>query len=60
MRDPKRIKKILKALENRWNEFSDMRFGQLLINLGVCEDDMRLWNLEDDITLKHLEDFRWE
>ena len=60
MRDPKRIKKILKALENRWTEFPDLRFGQLLINLGVCEDDMRLWTLQDDITLKHLEDFTWQ
>lgn len=59
MRDPKRIKKILKTLERRWTEFPDLRFGQLLINLGICEDDLRLWNLEDDVTFKHLGDFKW-
>jgi len=59
MRDPKRIKQILKEVETRWKNSPDMRFGQLLINLGICEDDIRLWNLEDDTVLKYLEDRQW-
>jgi len=25
-----------------------MRFGQLLINLGIAQDTARTWNIEDD------------
>lgn len=32
-RDPERIPEILAALETRWREVPDQRFGQLLVNL---------------------------
>lgn len=34
MRDPKRIPKILKALQKIWERHPDLRLGQLLLNLG--------------------------
>ena len=47
MRDTKRIKRILKLIEDKWSKAPDLRFGQLLINLGIAEDTMRLWSNED-------------
>ena len=54
MRDPKRIKKILKLIEQHWVKNESMRFGQLLINLGIADDSNRVWqrddwDLEDDL-----------
>jgi len=48
VRDKKRIKKILKEIEKIWNNAPDMRFGQLLINIGLVPDDMYTWNVEDE------------
>lgn len=48
MRDKTRINRILKLLEQHWNKSSDQRFGQLLINLNICDDEPRLWGNEDD------------
>lgn len=54
MRNPKRIPLILKALEEKWLENSDMRFGQLLINMGIAIDEINLWTVEDDKMLEHI------
>jgi len=54
MRDERRIKKILKILEEIWEKSSDQRFGQLLINLGVIKDDFETWKNEDDLLEEHL------
>lgn len=54
MRDIKRIDRILKLIETEWKNVSDERFGQFLINMGICEDSLRLWNVEDDVMEKHL------
>lgn len=32
MRDPKRIKKVLKHIERVWSKYPDLRLGQLLDN----------------------------
>ena len=48
MRDKKRIKRILKLLETLWNNNSDQRFGQLLINLGIVDDSINVWQNEDN------------
>lgn len=55
MRDVKRIKRILGYIEKYWNKNPDMRFYQMLINLGVISKDDRLWNMEDDKTEKTLQ-----
>jgi len=57
MRDIKRIKRILTLLEEHWMEGPDQRFGQLLINLGVVNDDVRLWNNEDDGLEEYLKEY---
>jgi len=54
MRDERRIKRILKILEEIWEKSSDQRFGQLLINLGVIKDDFETWKNEDDLLEGHL------
>lgn len=48
MRNPKRIKSILKLIEEIWENNPDQRFGQLLINLGLFPDSPRNWQIEDD------------
>jgi len=57
MRPKERIPKLLKLIEKEWEKEKnqDMRFGQLLINLGVAPDSLQFWNLEDDLIIKHLE-----
>jgi hypothetical protein len=54
MRDPKRIKLILNEIERIWSKTEDLRFFQLMIDLGVCPDSQFLWNLEDQDLLNHL------
>ena len=48
MREKARIKRILKLIEKHWNKNPDLRFGQLLINIGIADDSIRVWNNEDD------------
>ena len=54
MRDKKRIKRILNMIESIWENMPDQRFFQLLINIGMIEDNGIFWRLEDDKTEKHL------
>lgn len=37
---------ILKRLESVLTKYQGLRFGQALINIGICEDDFKLWNEE--------------
>lgn len=54
MRDVKRIDRILRYIEKYWKKNPDQRFFQMMINIGMIEDSLKLWNLEDDIIEKHL------
>ena len=54
MRKKTRIKKILKLIETYWNKNPDQRFGQLLINLGIADDSIRVWNNTDDALEEYL------
>ena len=54
MRDEKRIERILKILEEIWKENPNQRFGQLLINLGIINDNLITWKNEDDLLEKSL------
>lgn len=56
MRDEKRIKRILKLIEKLWSEHPDSRFGQLLINLNIVNDDLRVWSNEDDSFEEYLKE----
>ena len=54
MRDINRIEKVLYELGKLWARHPDYRFGQLLINYGIVNDDINVWTNEDDILLKFL------
>jgi len=56
MRDEKRIKVILNKIEQIWNDHPDLRFHQLLINIGLMKDDNEFWHIEDNIVIMHLND----
>ena len=43
-------------VEKYWNTNPDMRFCQMLINLGVAEDNIDFWRFEDDELIKQLEE----
>ncbi len=34
MRDPKRIRPFLEKLAKKWEEYPDLRFGQLVVNIA--------------------------
>lgn len=51
-RDIHRIDILLDLLGQVWDLYPDMRFGQLIINLGL--DD---FYKEDDVAIKELRDF---
>jgi len=54
MREIKRIKPFLAYIEREWEKNSDLRFGQILINLGLVENDFKTWNAEmEDYNLPH-------
>lgn len=54
MRDPKRIKRILKLIEKHWTKYPDQRFFQLLTNIGLYHHKQDAWYVEDDVTEEHL------
>ena len=51
-RDVNRIDTLLNLLGQIWDLYPDMRFGQLIINLGLDE-----FYKEDDVAIKELRDF---
>ena len=55
MRDIKRIDRILKKIETAWKNNLDMRFGQLLINLCIIEDNFPTWIQEDEELEKRMD-----
>ena len=59
MRDPNRIPKVLKAIQEIWEKHPDWRLTQLIINVVETKRLSRdaslgadLWNVEDDELLK--------
>lgn len=38
--------------QKTWEKYYDLRFGQLLINLGLIYDNFYIWNVEEDDILK--------
>lgn len=47
-RDPKRIKRIMGMIQKYWTKAPDLRFGQMLINIGMIPDSQLMWHMEDD------------
>lgn len=56
MRDPKRIKPFLEKLEQIWNKFPDMRFGQFIENVSHLKKQ-ELYFLEEEQLLELFENF---
>ena len=54
MRDPKRITKTLQEIQKVWEQFPDLRLGQLLLN---ATDDTILYYLEDEELVEYLKKF---
>ena len=50
-RDPKRIKRILKLIEELWTNSDQQRFGQIMINNRIFRDNLAVW-IEDDYDLE--------
>ena len=53
MRDPKRIKRILKTIEDIWEKNPDLRFTQLIMNALNMNSDP--YYIEDDVLEKSLQ-----
>jgi hypothetical protein len=55
MRDEARITAVMNYIESVWREHPDMRFGQLIINVIMLDEDCEtsadldkiLWNIEE-------------
>jgi len=61
MRDPKRIRPFLDELAHVWEKHPDMRFGQLLVNMGFGGSPgggRDPWFAEEDEWLEAFK--RWE
>ena len=56
MRDPKRIKRILKKIEVIWIEYPDFRLTQLIMNALALSRDP--YHIEDDKLEKALDDLK--
>ena len=56
MRDPKRITSILATIREIWEQYPDMRLGQLLLN-ACPELENNPFYIEDDIVLEGLRKF---
>lgn len=54
MRDPKRIKEVLKEVERIWNIYPDLRFWQLICLLDNKLPPIPKFYQEDDETLEEL------
>ena len=48
MRNPNRINEILNTFKQIWEQYPDMRFGQLVVNLLGIDP----FHMEDDVILK--------
>lgn len=42
------IVKYYHEIEQDWKKYPDLRFGQLLINLGFVPDTLLIWNDEEN------------
>jgi len=56
MRDINRIDRILELIGNIWKKSPDQRFGQMLINNFIINDDLRTWQNEDNGFEKYLKE----
>lgn len=48
MRDPKRIRPFLEKLGDKWEEYPDLRFGQLVTSIVSVSRQDDGWDYEDN------------
>lgn len=54
--DPARIEQVLAALQKVWEEFPDLRLGQLLVNaIRPSQPCPELFSVEDTVLVRMLE-----
>ena len=56
MRNPERIKPIMKKLEQIWEKHPDLRLGQLILNAHSFTGDSTLYYIEDKEFIKKIEE----
>lgn len=56
MRSPDRIDPFLERLGKVWKEVPDWRFGQLIANVLLCQDE-DIFFLEEEETIKIFENY---
>lgn len=54
MRDKERIPQVLKEIQNIWEQYPDLRLGQLILNVV---NDPAAYYVEDDVLIKALKEF---
>ena len=57
MKDPKRIKKVLREIEKVWKKYPDLRLMQLLGNVWT-EEQFDSYYIEDKILLRYLKRYK--
>jgi len=57
MRDPDRIPRVIKKLQEVWEKFPDLRLGQLVDNARMCSQHnyVDVFSIEDDAIEEGLE-----
>ena len=54
MRNKERIPQVLKEIQNIWEQYPDLRLGQLILNVI---NDPAAYYIEDDVLIKTLKEF---
>lgn len=54
MRNKERIPQVLKEIQNIWEQYPDLRLGQLILNVI---NDPAAYYIEDDALIKTLKEF---
>ena len=67
LRNPDRINDVIIEFHKKWQEYPDLRFGQLVENIivshhnnrtSVCGVENDLWGWEDEQWIKAIKDFK--
>jgi hypothetical protein len=58
-RDKRRIEKVLGLLDSKWKEVPQMRFGEMLIEIGLIKEDLHTHKRLDVEVIDYLKKFKW-
>ena len=57
MKDPKRIKKVLREIEKVWKKYPDLRLMQLIGNVWI-EEQFESYYIKDKILVRYLKRYK--